>query len=892
MGKFLIENILIEKTDKDIETGKKYALNEGFNLICGNNEAGKSSLMNFIKQSFFKTKGIDTGKIYFKIDNISYRADVKDAKSTDARCKIYDENNNNCDYSLIEKNIKQKYFEEGFTINLDDLMKIQNKETEEFINIIKDPSGDNLGVLTEKIKNNIALNLGLDGKLKKNAKEITDKISSLNKRIKELSNRENEYIQCINTIKNLNEEIKNIVKKEEYLVSKKEINSLSNNKKELDEEKNTALNSFNSKLFDDKERYIELIQSVGKYSSNLEIINRCNQKLEIAKEKILQDKTRLNIECGISLSDETINELEINHEKILKIKELLDISEELVSNKKFDEQKIEDLEDTILKLKCEIEEILKTEEEKYDFEELEKLIKEIDEGLKQYHFISSEIDNVSKETIINASAIGNNKKLQFLLGILFITTVLCAIISFYQNIQTAGIFSILMSILAFAGFSSLKLSCYGDKKDIDKERKIEQRKNIITSLKEKLKPYYQEIDNIESSYLPIKLDNLKQEIQAKINNRKSINDTILRNSTDRNFAEEKLLNLKAKISNTQEKIDSINNEINELSDSKIADENIFGKKYLDAIEIVKSIKSALNDKYLIDSEIKEITDNNEKILSDMRVFIVENNIDISISENINETITEIKKYYDKNNIIKQHIDALNMQIKSIEEKLSSIEKVEELCVEETEEELTLLKEEKQKQKKEYEFRKRELEKVEGISELKTEKNILIEKYRTIIKNLFINKMSLDLISIAKSEFDKTQPDLINAQKYLSILTDNKYTKINLELQELENKDGTRIKKWEHLSRGTKEQLYLALRLGYASNYSKDKTTLEPNGKADLPLIIDDAFVNFDAKRTKNALKCLHEFSKTNQVLFFTCHTEMITKMMKEIDSENLNIIQL
>ena len=178
MGKFLIENILIEKTDKDIKTGEKYSLNEGFNLICGDNEAGKSSLMNFLKQGFFKTKGIDTGKIYFKINENSYRADIKDAKSTEARCKLYDETNSICDYELIEKNIKQKYFEEGFTINLDDLMKIQNKETEEFINIIKDPSNDKLSSFLKKINDNIAINLSLDNKLKKNAKEITDKIAN------------------------------------------------------------------------------------------------------------------------------------------------------------------------------------------------------------------------------------------------------------------------------------------------------------------------------------------------------------------------------------------------------------------------------------------------------------------------------------------------------------------------------------------------------------------------------------------------------------------------------------------------------------------------------------------------------------------------------------------
>ena len=892
MGKFLIENILIEKTDKDIKTGEKYSLNEGFNLICGDNEAGKSSLMNFLKQGFFKTKGIDTGKIYFKINENSYRADIKDAKSTEARCKLYDETNSICDYELIEKNIKQKYFEEGFTINLDDLMKIQNKETEEFINIIKDPSNDKLSSFLKKINDNIAINLSLDNKLKKNAKEITDKIANLNLKIKELSSKENEYNNNINTIKSLNEEITTILKKEDYIKQKKETDLLFENQKELVEERISAENTFNKKLYEKKEEYIELIQSVGEYNSNIETINKCNQKNEIVKSKILQDKTRLNIECGLSLDDETINSLSIEHDKILKIKELIDESRDIVSAIKLDEQKVEDLENTLLKLKCEIENILENKKEKCNFEELELLTKSIEESLRQYHFISSEIDTVAKETILNADSIRNNKKLQILLGILFLVTIICAFISFYQKVQTAGIFSILMAILAFAGFSSLKLSCYGDKKDAEKERKIEQREKILFSLKEKVKNYYPEIVNIEDSYLPVKLDSLKQELQNKVNEFKLHNETILKNATERNYTEEKLLNLKTKISNSNNKLNEINNEINNLSDKKITNDNVWGKKYLDAVEIIKDIKNSLEDKKLIDTEINETKENNERILAKIKSFIVENAIDIAISENINETITEIKKYNDKNHIIKQHIDALNMQIDALQEKLNSIQKLDEFFVEETEEELIQIKEEKFKQKKEAEFKRRELEKVEGISELKTEKNLLIEEYRTMIKNLFVDKMTIELTSIAKAEFDKTQPDLLNAQKYLAILTDNKYTKINLELQELENENGTKIKKWEYLSRGTKEQLYLALRLGYASNYSKDKITLEPNGRVDLPLIIDDAFVNFDAKRTKNALKCLLEFSKTNQVLFFTCHTEMITKMMKELENENLNIIQL
>ena len=48
MSKFVIDNVLIEKSDKDIQTGFNYQLSDGFNLICGNNEAGKSSLMNLV----------------------------------------------------------------------------------------------------------------------------------------------------------------------------------------------------------------------------------------------------------------------------------------------------------------------------------------------------------------------------------------------------------------------------------------------------------------------------------------------------------------------------------------------------------------------------------------------------------------------------------------------------------------------------------------------------------------------------------------------------------------------------------------------------------------------------------------------------------------------------
>ena len=59
----------------------------------------------------------------------------------------------------------------------------------------------------------------------------------------------------------------------------------------------------------------------------------------------------------------------------------------------------------------------------------------------------------------------------------------------------------------------------------------------------------------------------------------------------------------------------------------------------------------------------------------------------------------------------------------------------------------------------------------------------------------------------------------------------------------------------------------------------------------LPLIIDDAFVNFDQERTTAVLKCLNNFAEENQVLYFTCHAKMIKSIL---ESEKIphNLIEL
>ena len=75
-----------------------------------------------------------------------------------------------------------------------------------------------------------------------------------------------------------------------------------------------------------------------------------------------------------------------------------------------------------------------------------------------------------------------------------------------------------------------------------------------------------------------------------------------------------------------------------------------------------------------------------------------------------------------------------------------------------------------------------------------------------------------------------------------------------------------------LSRGTREQLYLALRLAYILDHGAQAEKL--------PVVMDDILVNFDDKRARNTAAALATFSRNHQILFFTCH-EKIAAMLAE-----------
>lgn len=125
-----------------------------------------------------------------------------------------------------------------------------------------------------------------------------------------------------------------------------------------------------------------------------------------------------------------------------------------------------------------------------------------------------------------------------------------------------------------------------------------------------------------------------------------------------------------------------------------------------------------------------------------------------------------------------------------------------------------------------------------------------------------------ILSKAMERYERErQPDVITeAQSFFSNITGGKYERLYSPLGSsdifVEDEAGKR-KDIIELSRGTAEQLYLALRFGFIKELGKHSESL--------PIVFDDILVNFDPVRSRNAISSINELSLSNQVLYFTCH---------------------
>lgn len=154
------------------------------------------------------------------------------------------------------------------------------------------------------------------------------------------------------------------------------------------------------------------------------------------------------------------------------------------------------------------------------------------------------------------------------------------------------------------------------------------------------------------------------------------------------------------------------------------------------------------------------------------------------------------------------------------------------------------------------------EKLQQLEQKKTELQELVKKwaaYKAVVEAIRKTMTQLK---------EKRLPEVLeSAQHYFRTLTGHSYDELILVPEgsfEAVKANGQRFKIAE-LSQATKEQAYISLRIALAVSL-KEKTAF--------PIIMDDPFVHFDRFRLQHMVQLMTELQKKHQLLYFTCHENM------------------
>lgn len=156
------------------------------------------------------------------------------------------------------------------------------------------------------------------------------------------------------------------------------------------------------------------------------------------------------------------------------------------------------------------------------------------------------------------------------------------------------------------------------------------------------------------------------------------------------------------------------------------------------------------------------------------------------------------------------------------------------------------------------------------TELRQGRADLVAQLEAHAERWSVLSLGVALLARTRERFEREhRPGVIRtAEGYLADWTAGRYRQIVAPLggsiEGLERSDGTRVP-LVGLSRGTQEQLYLALRFGLIEHFADEA---EP-----LPILMDEILVNFDEDRAARAARTIEELARRHQILYFTYREE-------------------
>jgi hypothetical protein len=183
----------------------------------------------------------------------------------------------------------------------------------------------------------------------------------------------------------------------------------------------------------------------------------------------------------------------------------------------------------------------------------------------------------------------------------------------------------------------------------------------------------------------------------------------------------------------------------------------------------------------------------------------------------------------------------------------------------------------------------------SMMEKSEERSRALSRQETILARIDEAAEQWAILTLCRALLDETrkvyeterQPEVLRqASFFFNVMTQSRYPRVIAPLDggeiQVERTDGTRLLP-SLLSRGTAEQLYLAMRLALVREYGNH---VDP-----LPVVFDDILVNFDPGRSKTCLMAIRELCATHQVLLFTCHPHLVQQVEEIIPSAKMFPLQ-
>ena len=913
-----MNNTIIKKVNIEFFAGlkgKSLDFTNGFNLIYGKNEQGKSSIENFIKIWLY---GIDSSRGKFndrkkylpltgeKISGeliVDYKGKgyiIKrsfGATKKEDTCEILDEITGEI-IEIENNNEPGKYF---FNINLATFVKTlfisqlgvmvsKDKEEEimEKITNIYNTGDENTSVkkviekLEKRKKQLVAIRKGgeLD-LLKESNNSLKAELWEAYKLAEENVDNEESLLKKKQYKVNIKEQIqkldlyKKYVKKIKLQKDYKEISNYLIKGEELKRKQEAIIEEL--KKGDDYitfEFLDEINEKCSRYLSLLDVKQEKINKLYELEDELKEKNENMKSYSAFSSMGNNIKE------KIYTLK---------VDQKNLEEKlnDIVNIQNSISRFKMDINKqansIGNLEFIEKHRDEIEELLNLYKEGLKELKYkIESQSYSKPDDSLKNSH---KKIKLVYLTGIISVCLFVYAVVN-----QIIPI--IIICIPVFIILIRLYLKYSLGIKNIDfvknNNQLIEKLKEKITEYEDKLNSYinetksesYEEFINKLTQYDKYKSykDSMTLVIKNKEDEINKYDITEIKSNYNRNkgviaslysvlscksleevleqveFYEE----LKTNINRCEYEVNGIKQEIENINEQLVDKEDEIRKKvYLLGLENVEIVDLHIKLKEYKDkmNQMKEIKNALENVEETYKVLLKDRNID-EIKEEMRQIISQDINY--------------------------SYESEEEIDVEIRRQSNELLKAEKEIKDLEHLIEKRYLGKRE-IPEI--EEEILINKERII--KLEKEFKALELASdILQESFDEIRknvgPDLNEkVVKKFNLLTDGGYEEAKIsEDYKLKIRNNGILFDGDILSNGAKDQLYLALRLSFINMLFKNK---------DVPLFLDDAFVQYDDERRKKALKLLikEDFA---QIIFFTC--QEIEKSILDNNSYEYNLINL